>query len=808
MRVPYLWLKDYLHDLNVTPEEVARRLTLAGVEAETVDDFNPGIRGVVAGVIENIKAFPGKDNLTILSVNAGEHSSRQIVCGAPNVRIGQRVFLALPGSTLPGDRQIEEIEFQGVISEGMLCSAKELGLDLVQEDDGILTMDEYVPAGTDMVEYLEIDDKIIVLDLTPNRADCLGLIGVACELAALLEDRLRIPPGCPFESDEKIEDVVSVEIEDEIFCPRYTARVIRDIKIKPSPLWLQVRLLKAGIRPISNIVDVTNYVMWEYGQPLHAFDYQLVDSGTIIVRRAEEGESLITIDGVERSLNTDKLVIADSGKPIAVAGVMGGKNTEISLQTEDVLLEAAYFDPITTRRMARNLGLISEASLRFEKGVNPERIVDALDRAAGMISELADGKVIGGIADCYPRTFVQDVVEISPERVEHILGTGIPAERMVGILERLGFTVKMPDIDKRWMVTVPFGRADVKIEEDIVEEIARHFGYGNIPAKMPEGKLMAGRETPENRIIHIIQDTMLGCGFYEAITYSFMSAGNFDKLRLVAEDPWRRCIRISNPITEEQGVMRTTLIPGLLEVLKYNCDHKEKSSFFFEIGSVFYADELPLKDLPREEPVLAVMGTGKISEKSWNTPDEEIDFFFIKGAIETIFARLGVGEFSFVKSKLPFLQPGRAADILIGGTKAGILGILHPDTGRNFGLKQDVALAEIYLEPLISRAKLFKTFKSLPRYPASLRDLAVVVPGGVTAREVEECIRETGESIVESVVLFDVYEGAPIPSGQRSLAYSIVYRSRERTLTDEDVSTIHTRIEKELGKRLRVYSRE
>ena len=391
MRVPYLWLKDYLHDLNVTPEEIARRLTLAGVEAETVDDFNPGIRGVVAGVIENIKAFPGKDNLTILSVNAGEHSSRQIVCGAPNVKIGQRVFLALPGSTLPGGRRIEEIEFQGVVSEGMLCSAEELGLDLVQEDDGILTMDEYVPAGTDMVEYLEIDDRIIVLDLTPNRADCLGLIGVAHELAALLGGRVRMPSERPSESDERIEDIVSVEIKDEILCPRYTARVIRDIKIRPSPLWLQVRLLKAGIRPISNIVDVTNYVMWEYGQPLHAFDYQLVDNGTIIVRRAEEGESLITIDGVERKLDTDKLVIADSDKPIALAGVMGGENTEISLQTEDVLLEAAYFDPITTRKTARNLGLISEASLRFEKGVNPERIVGALDRAAGMMSELAGG---------------------------------------------------------------------------------------------------------------------------------------------------------------------------------------------------------------------------------------------------------------------------------------------------------------------------------------------------------------------------------------------------------------------------------
>ncbi|NLZ28132.1 MAG: phenylalanine--tRNA ligase subunit beta, partial [Firmicutes bacterium] len=435
MRVPYLWLKEYLYNMNVTPDEIARRLTLAGVEAETVDDFNPGIGGVVAGVIENIKAFPGKDNLTILSVNAGEHSSRQIVCGAPNVKIGQRVFLALPGSTLPGDRRIEEIEFQGIVSEGMLCSAKELGLDLVQEDDGILTMDEYVSAGTDMVEYLEIDDKIITLDLTPNRADCLGLVGVARELAALLEDRLRMPSERrSFESDEIIENVVSVEIKDEILCPRYTARVIRDINIKPSPLWLQVRLLKAGIRPISNIVDVTNYVMWEYGQPLHAFDYQLVDSGTIIVRRAEEGESLITIDGVERSLNSDTLVIADSNKPIALAGVMGGKNTEISLQTKDVLLEAAYFDPITTRRTARNLGLISEASLRFEKGVNPERMVDALDRAAGMMSELADGKMIGGIADCYPRAFVQDVVEISPERVEYILGTGIPAERMVGIL--------------------------------------------------------------------------------------------------------------------------------------------------------------------------------------------------------------------------------------------------------------------------------------------------------------------------------------------------------------------------------------
>lgn len=808
MRVPYLWLKDYLLNLSITPKEIANKLTLAGVEVETVDDFNPGISGVVAGVIEQVKSFPGKDNLTILSVNAGEKSSRRIVCGASNVKIGQRVFVALPGSTLPGGKKIEEIEFQGVVSEGMLCSAGELGLDLVQEEEGILTIDEYVPAGTDMVEYLEINDQIIELSLTPNRADCLGLIGVASELAALVKDRVKMPPEHPSESDENIETAASVEIKDDLLCPRYTARVIRDVQIKPSPLWMQVRLLKAGIRPISNIVDITNYVMWEYGQPLHAFDYRLIDDGSIIVRRAEEGESLVTIDGVERNLNSDKLVIADCNKPIALAGVMGGENTEINLQTKDVFLEAAYFDPIVTRKTARSLGLISEASQRFEKGVNPEWIPVALNRAAHLMSELADGEAMKGMVDSYPRTFVQDTVEVSPERIEQILGTGIPAERMANILERLGFTVKMPDIKKRWIVTVPFGRADVKIEEDIVEEVARHFGYENIPAELPEGKLMAGRESLENRITYTIRDIMLSCGFYEAITYSFMSASSFDKLRLPPEDPWRRCIQISNPITEEQGVLRTTLIPGLLGILKYNYDHKERSSFFFEIGSVFNSDELPLKDLPREEPVLAVMGTGRIMEKRWNVPEREIDFFFIKGAIETMFARIGAEEYSFVKSRLQFLHPGRAADIIINGNKAGFMGMLHPDIGRDYGLKQDVALAEINLEPLIRNATLFKTFESLPRYPASLRDLAVVVPEGVTARDVEECIRDTGKNIVESIVLFDVYEGDPIPQGHRSLAYSIVYRSKERTLTDQDVSEVHAQIEEELGRRLHVYLRK
>lgn len=784
MRVSYEWLKEYI-DPGMSAEELAERLTLSGVEVGAVEAFGQPLSGVVVGKIVAMESHPGRSNLTLVDADIGE-GVLKIVCGAANMRVDDMVAVATPGSELPGPRKIETAVLYGVSSAGMLCSAHELGLELGLENE-ILILDRSAVIGEKVDQLLGFDDKILHLELTPNRSDCLGMLGVAYEVAAHTGGKVTIPPFRPPENDRDINEVFKIKVEDRELCPRYTARIIENLKIGRSPLWLQLRLLKAGIRPISNIVDITNYVMWEFGQPLHAFDLQLLKEKKIIVRRAEAGEKLVTLDGVERELDSEVMVIADGQKPVGMAGVMGGENTEISGATTAVLIEAAAFNPTNIRRTARRFTLPSEASQRFERGINHETVIDAQNRAALMISELVGGEVLKGVIDLNYSTAEPCQVDVDPDRVNKILGMNIPRDQIMAILDSLGFPYQSED-KAMLKITVPLRRPDITIEEDIVEEVVRLHGYDKIPITLPRGELLDNRESTDQRLQTIIKNILISCGFYECISYSFINPSNLVQLRLPDDDLRMKAIPVQNPFSEEQAVMRTTLLPGLLKVIQNNNSYRELNQMLFEIGSIYEPESLPLDKLPAETKKIALAATGLIPEPNWVTPSREADFFTIKGALETLFDRLQVKDVGFEAENMPFTHPTRSAVITVAGERIGFLGQLHPEVALAWELNQPVTICEIDLSILLQRANLVPRVVPLPRYPAANRDIAVVIPREISALQLEKTIREAGGGLVSRVKLFDLYEGRQIPEGKRSLAYSITFRSEEGTLTDAEVN--------------------
>lgn len=791
MRVPYSWLTSYV-DPGLSPNELAERLTLAGVEVEAVEPFHGGLPGVVAARITAIEPVPGSERLSLVRLDTGG-TEASVVCGARNIAAGRVVPLARPGTTLPGGRCIEAARVHGVLSEGMLCSAAELGLEELPDEGGILILEPGTVPGAPVDQLLALDDPVLYLALTPNRADCLGLLGVAYEVAALTGTPVRLPSPAVPEDGEEIGEAARVTVQDYALCPRYTARVIRDVSTGPSPLWMQLRLVKAGIRPINNIVDITNYVMWEYGQPLHAFDYDLLRGGEIIVRPGRPGEKLVTLDGIERELDESVLVIADRYGPVGLAGVMGGENTEIRPATRTVLLEAAWFNPVAIRRAARRYNLPSEASQRFERGINPGWVPAAQDRAAQLMAQHAGGRVLRGIIDLNPAPAQPRRLVVRPYRINEILGVKIAVDEVVSILERLGFAVQRSDA-LNLAVTVPLRRGDVALEEDVVEEVARLYGYENIPVTLPRGELLESRETAEQRLQALARSVIAACGFYEVITYSFINPAHLETLRLDAGDPRRRAIPVQNPLSEEQGVMRTTLLPGLLRTLQHNFSYREMNQLLFEIGAVYLPRRLPLDELPVEGTRLALAATGQAPEAGWNVPAQPADFFTLKGALEALLRRAGVKRVEFVPAALPFTHSTRSAVVKIGGEEAGYLGQLHPAAAAAWDFPQPVAVAELDLDLLAGAADPVPRVVPLPRYPAAWRDLAVVAPRHIPAAELERCIVETGGGLVERVTLFDLYEGEQIPAGKRSLAYKIVFRRPGGTLTEGEVNAAQERI--------------
>ena len=812
MNVTLNWLKNYI-DFEFSPSDLADRLTMLGVEVESVKRLGAELEGVVVGSVGSIKPHPNADKLVLCQVDIGESEELQIVCGAPNAREGMLAPVATIGAKLPIGLTIKRAKLRGETSHGMLCSEKELGLsaqlasayNIAEDAAGLMELPTDTPLGTPLSEALGLDDVVFELEITPNRPDCLSLIGVAREIRAETGNALKLPEVDFNENETDIRELTSVTIEAPDLCPRYAARVIRGVKVGESPAWLQQRLESVGVGVINNIVDITNFVLMEYGQPLHAFDYHKLTENRIVVRRAAAGENITTLDEIDRELTSDMLVIADAEKPVALAGIMGGYDSEITETTADVFLESAYFNPSSIRATAKALGVSTEASYRFERGADPGVVLAALDRAAQLITELAGGTICKGVIDVYPGEQPLTQIQLRPERVNFILGTTIDTSEMVQILSNLGFDVnangtgnyQVGEETSPLQVTVPTFRSDVTREIDLIEEIARVHGYDNIPTTLPKGDIPVPASNPSTEIRKRIKHFLLAAGMMEAINYSFCDPNCFDKIRLHADDPLRRTLKLQNPLSPEMSVLRTTLLPSLLDNAQHNRNHQIDTIALFEIGSVFIHNG-EQKEPKRVTGVLA----GQIGEGVYSNPYREPDFYDIKGLVEGILQVCGIVDYTLQKTDAPTFHPGRNAAVLLDDRQLGTFGEARPEVLKNYDLPYKAYLFDFDMEALVDTAIFAKRFEPIPVYPKVERDLAIVVDKELLSDMPTALIYTTGGELVESVRLFDVYEGEQVPEGKKSLAYAITYHSATETLTDKAVNALHDKVVKRLNQEL------
>lgn len=795
MKVSLNWLRDYV-DITLPPKDLAHRLTMSGTEVKGTEFTSQTWDNIVVGEIIAVEPHPNADRLKLVTVDLGVEQSK-VVCGAPNVRVGDKVPFARVGAQLIDGHtgelvQLKPAKIRGIVSEGMACSEKELGIS--DRHEGLMVLPPEAPLGIPLADYL--GDAILDLDVTPNRPDCLSVIGIAREVSALTRQEMHLKPPYYREEGPGIEQLVSVEIADADLCRRYCASLIDGVKVAPSPPWMQQRLNACGMRPINNIVDVTNYVMLEYGQPLHAFDFQQIRGGKIIVRRASEGENMTSLDGVERILNPDMLVIADSQLPVAIAGVMGGADSEVIAPTTSVLLESANFNPVSIRRTSTNLKLRSEASLRFERGISPELTLPALKRATQLILELAGGKAAKGVIDVYPGRREVKPILFHTSWVKRLLGIELKREQIVEILTSLGFECQ-PTNSLEIGVTIPYWRMDVKGAADLVEELARIIGYDYIPTTMLSSQLPRYQTDLLISFREKLRDLLVGCGFQEVITYSLSSRERLAKITL-PEHP----LRVANPLTTEQEYLCTSLRPNLLALLSSNQKHEEGGIRLFEIGKVYLPRE---KDLPEERQMLVGVLSGPRVERGWLSEKGWLDFFDSKGVIETLLGRVGI-EADFEAEKEETLHPGRAAKIVVNHHVVGVMGELHPRVAESFDLlPQTVALFELKVDKLLPYVSLGGKYRHLSHFPESVRDIAVVVDAEVPAKKVQDIIR--GFPLVSRVSLFDLYTGEQVPSGKKSLAFRIIYQSPTHTLTDEELEKVEreilAKLSQEVGATLR-----
>ena len=798
MRVSLKWLADYV-DLRVPPEELARRLTASTVEVEEIVRRG-GWEGVEVGLVVDVQPHPNADRLRLATVETGD-GRHTVVCGAPNVAPGQKVAFARVGARLTdphtgGPMTLRAAKIRGVESAGMVCSERELGLS--DEHEGILVLPEDAPVGTPLDAYL--GDTILDLAAWPNRPDLMSMLGVAWEVAALTGAAVREPDPAYPEEGGPAADLASVEIQDPDLCARYVAGVVEEVQVGPSPAWLQERLLAAGMRPINNVVDITNYVMLEYGQPLHAFDYDKLREHAIIVRRAREGERLTTLDGVDRTLTPEMLVIADPAGPVALAGVMGGAETEVSPATRRVLLESASFHGPAIRRTSARLGLRSEASARFEKGVSPELPPLAARRAVQLMVELCGGRAAAGLVDVYPRPREVQTVSFTQERLRRVLGIDPPPPVVRDVLERLGFRVQHVQPD-RYVVTVPPWRADVAIPEDVAEEFVRVHGYDSLPSTLLSGSLQPHVPEPLRDLRERVRDVMKDAGMQEVITYSLVS---LDLLRAVvpsedlAADP---PLRVVNPVSLEHEYLRPTLRPSLLRTLAANLRVSDTALALFETARTYHRRG---GGLPDEVETLAGVVAGRRPDRWGGPSDEPVDFFDAKGYVEHLFARLGV-QAGYQPAEDHGLLPGRTARITVDGQAVGWLGQVHPEVLERFDVRGEAYLFEVDLRALLPHVGGVPAYRPVSRFPAVERDLAVVVEEAVPAERVRAVILD--HRLVRDARIFDVYTGDQVPAGRKSLAFSVTYQSYEKTLSDEEVdraqAEIVARLAREVGGTLR-----
>lgn len=807
MRVSYNWLKTYL-DIDWDAEEMARRYTQAGLEYDEILNMADDFSGVVVACVLSCEKVQGSDHLHICKVDAGSGEPLDIICGAPNVREGLLVACAKVGAVLPGDFTISARKTFGHVSQGMLCSQKELGIS--DDHSGVWELNDAfagkeAPLGMDIRDALDLRDQVLLIELTPNRSDCLGMINLAREAAAYNGNPVKYPDLSYEEAGEPICQQISIEVEDESLCPRYLARLVKNVKIGPSPLWMQNYLRAAGMRPINNVVDISNFVMLEMNQPLHTFDYQKLRGQKIVVRAAESDEKMTTLDGKDRVFKGGEILICDGCGPVCVAGVMGGMESEVTEATTDVLIESAAFEPVHIRKAARSLGIPSEASMRFEKGVDIANCDAAARRAAQFMVKYCGGTAAQGAVDICSSIPAPARILLRAERVNHILGTSFSIAEIDQVMESLGFELEKQG-EGAVLVTVPTYRQDISMEVDLIEEVARLKGYDLIPKTIPVNATAGGRSASQV-FMNKLKRTCAAAGLNEALNYSFIHPAEADNLLLPADHEWRRVLPISNPLSEDQSVMRRTLLPGLLHSAARNQARRNLDLRFFETGMVYIpAAEDMLTTQPAEVDTLAMLVAGAPDE-GWLQKDGAYDYFTLKGVIDHIFNTLGLA-FEYRRTTRPFLHPGRTAALLLNGEEIGYLGEIHPKVAENYQLTGRVIVAELALPAVMAAAlALGNKDHDLPKYPASTRDIAVIGSSDIAESQVAAVIRNAGGEFLRRVRLFDLYDKAPIPAGCRSLAYSLEFRADERTLTDKEVdaafASIVAALESELGYKLR-----
>lgn len=780
MKLPLSWLSDYTDIAGVTPKEYDAKMTMSGSKVEEVYYLGAEIENVVTGKILSVADHPDSDHLKICQLDVGKEEPVQIVTGAPNVTdasVGEICPVCLHKSTLPGGVKITKGKLRGVPSNGMMCSFQELGLTHgcvpYACENGILFLPAGTPVGEDIKKVLGLDDYVADFEITSNRPDCLSVIGLARETAATFDRPFSVKTPAVTGTGDEIGKYMSVEVKDPDLCPRYTARLVKNIKIEPSPAWMRERLHACGVRPINNIVDITNYVMLEYGQPMHAFDYACLSDGKIVVRRARDGESIQTLDGVDHDLTGKMLAICDNDKPVAVAGVMGGANSEIEDDTKTVVFESACFHGATVRVTAKALGMRTEASGRFEKGLDPRMTLDAVNRACELVEQLGAGEVVGGVIDVDATDPNPKRLPFEPDKMNALLGLALPADAQQRLLEKLAFRVEGGE------VVIPSFRTDILRTCDLAEEVARMYGYDKIPTTLYAGEMVQGEYTPKQQAERTVSLICREAGFDESMSHSFISPKFYDMIGWAQDDKRRVSTTILNPLGEDFSVMRTTVLPSMLDNLAHNHAHRNPSASLFELGTVYMPT---VKDgkadpdvLPHEEKVLTLGSYGRLS------------FFQFKGVVEAVCRELNIKDVQFAPEKAnPSYHPGRCAKVLIGGVEAGVFGTMHPTVCKTYGLSGEVLAAEIRMDALFAAIDPVCLYHPLPKFPASTRDIAVLVDDAAPAAAMQACIQKAAGAILESVKLFDVYKGKGIPEGKKSVAYSLSMRAPDRTLKDEE----------------------
>ena len=792
MNTTLSWIKAYVPDLTCTAQEYTDAMTLSGTKVEGYEAADRDLDKIVIGQIEKIEKHPDSDHLIICQVNVGAETI-QIVTGAPNVKEGDKIPVVLDGGRVAGNHdgkmteggiQIKKGKLRGVESNGMMCSIEELGSsrEFYPEapEYGIYIFPEDAVVGADAIEELGLHDVTFEYEITSNRVDCFGVIGIAREAAATFGKEFHPPVVTPTGNAENASDYVKVTVKDTDLCPRYCARVVKNIRIAPSPKWMQRRLAAAGIRPINNIVDITNYIMEEYGQPMHAYDYDQLAGHEIIVRRAAKDEKFVTLDEQERTLDENVLVICDGEKSVGIAGIMGGANSMITDDVKTMLFEAACFDGTNIRISSKRIGLRTDASAKFEKGLDPNNAEEAINRACQLIEELGAGEVVGGIVDVYPTVKEPVRIPFEPERINALLGTDISAEEMLGYFKKidLGYDEKTNEI------IAPTFRQDLFRTADLAEEVARFFGYANIPTTLPTGEATTGKLPFDLRVRAVAQDIAEFCGFSQGMMYSFESPKAFEKLMLPADSPLRGAIKIMNPLGEDFSIMRTQSVNGMLTSLGFNYSHRNKNVRLYELGNIYIPKALPLTELPDERVqfTLGMYGEG--------------DFFTMKGVIEEFLDKLGItGRKSYrPNSGKTFLHPGRQANVYYGDKLLGFLGEVHPLVASAYGIGEKAYIAVLDMPTVTELATFDRKYAGIAKFPAVSRDISMVVPKQILAGEIEDVIIQRGGKILENCQLFDIYEGAQIRSGFKSMAYSITFRAKDRTLEEGDITAAMKKI--------------